>query len=91
MALEIGDKKLSNLRTHIAASFRDMADSATAMNAIAGPDGSVSISAGSEAAFEATLANFETTGRGFSTKFNALQTYCNGGSIPSELTDAPAQ
>jgi len=91
MALEIGDKKLSNLRSHIAASFREMAEASTAMDAIAGPDGAVTLDANSNAESEAIMAKFSTTSQDFGTKFNALQTYCNGGSVPSELTDTPAQ
>ena len=91
MALEIGDKKLSNLRSHIAASFREMAEASSEMDAIAGPEGTVISDNSSGAETQATLAKFEATGRDFSTKFNALQTYCNGGSVPSNLTDVPAQ
>ena len=91
MALEIGDKKLSNLRSHIAASFREMAQASSSMDAIAGPEGTVIIDNSNSAETQAVLAKFEATGQDFSTKFNALQTYCNGGSIPSNLTDTPAQ
>lgn len=90
-ALELGDKKLSNLRSHIVASFQDMAEASMAMDAIAGPDGTVIMDANSSAEAEAVMTKFEASSRNFVTKFNALQTYCNGGTIPSELTDAPAQ
>ena len=91
MALELGDKKLSNLRSHIVASFQDMAEASMAMDASAGPDGTVIMDANSSAEAEAVMTKFEASSRNFVTKFNALQTYCNGGTIPSELTDAPAQ
>lgn len=89
-ALELGDKGVSNLRSHLVANFREMADASTAMNAFAGADGSVTFDSNSSAEVEAVMANFETSGRNFSTTFNALQTYCNGGSAPSELVDTPA-
>lgn len=89
-ALELGDKGVSNLRSHLVANFREMADASAAMNAFAGPDGSVSFDSNSSAEVEAVMASFETSGRDFSTTFNALQTYCNGGSAPSELVDTPA-
>ena len=99
MALELGDKKLSNLRwrspsegrSHIVASFQDMAEASMAMDAIAGPDGTVIMDANSSAEAEAVMTKFEASSRNFVTKFNALQTYCNGGTVPSELIDAPAQ
>ena len=90
-ALELGDKKLSNLRSHLAASFQDMADSSTAIAAVAGPDGSVISDSSTSAEHDALFTKFAAVGTDFNTKFTALQTYCNGGTVPSELTDAPAQ
>lgn len=90
-ALELGDKKLSNLRSHLVASYRKSAEASNAMNSIAGPDGSVVIDASTNASAKAVMTQFETAMQDFGSVMNAAQTYCNGGTAPSNLTDAPAQ
>ena len=90
-ALELGDKKLSNLRSHLVASYRKSAEASTAMDSIAGPDGTVIIDASTDASAQAIMTQFETAMQNFGSVMNAAQTYCNGGSAPSNFTDAPAQ
>lgn len=90
-ALELGDKKLSNLRSHLVASYRKSAEASTAMNSIAGPDGSVIIDASTQASSQAIMTQFETAMKDVGSVTNATQTYCNGGTVASNLTDAPAQ
>ena len=89
-ALELGDKKLSNLRSHLVASYRESGSAAAAMNEIAGEDGSVITDSSTDAAFQATVTKFESSMKDFGSVMNATQTYCNGGTVDSSLTDQPA-
>ena len=90
-ALELGDKKLSNLRSHLVASYRKSAEASNAMNSIAGSDGTVIVDASTQAEYQPIMTQFETASRDFGTVMNATQTYCNGGTAPNNFTDAPAQ
>lgn len=88
-ALELGDKGVSNLRSHLVVNFRDMAQASQGMDSIADEEGYVSSNASTSAEDQAILTAFETTGREFSSTFSALQTYCNGGKVDSALVDQP--
>ena len=85
-ALDLGDKKLSNLRSHLAAAYRAMSVASQEMNAIAGADGFVTSNSGNTE----VIARFEQSSQAFSTVFNTAQTYCNGGDVPPEFTEQPA-
>ncbi|MEO0455799.1 MAG: hypothetical protein AAF152_04350 [Cyanobacteria bacterium P01_A01_bin.114] len=85
-ALKLGDKKLSNLRSHLAAAYRATSTTSREMETISGGEGSVVVNADSAA----VVSRFEETSKEFQSVFNATQSYCSGGSVPSELTSKPA-
>ena len=84
--LELGDKKLSNMRSHLAAAYRSNAVASREMDAIAGADGTVISNTGNND----VVARFEQANQEFSSIFTATQTYCNGGDVPTEYTEQPA-
>lgn len=83
----IRDQSFRNLKAHLTAAYRDMSRSSREMAAIADASGGVTSS---------DPANSEVVGRDraatqrFTTVVNGLQSYCNGGTLPTELTSAPA-
>lgn len=85
-ALELGDKKLSNLRSHLSAAYRSTSAASLEMDTIAGADGTVISDTGNNE----VIARFEQASQEFGTVFNAAQTYCNGGDVPPEFTEQPA-
>ena len=80
-ALDLGDKKLSNLRSHLSAAYRDDAAASREMDAIAGANGTVV----SNPANTEVVSRFEQASQAFGTVFNATQTYCNGGDVPPRI------
>lgn len=83
--LELGDEKLSNIRYHLAAAYRGMAESSLAMASVADSQGGVVGTAETEeivAADRAASQNFVSVA-------NALEAYCLGGDAPAELTSSP--
>lgn len=85
-ALDLGDKKLSNLRSHLAAAYRATSATSLEMDAISGSSGTVT----SSAANNDIIARFEQSDQEFGVVFNAAQAYCNGGDVPPEFTEQPA-
>ncbi|MEO1620555.1 MAG: hypothetical protein AAFU53_05915 [Cyanobacteria bacterium J06632_3] len=89
-ALELGDKGLSNLRSHLVLTFRNMTQDSQSMDSIANGEGYVTTDASTSSENLAVIDAFEASGREYSKMFNAVQTYCNGGKVDSALTDSPA-
>ena len=84
-ALELGDKKLSNLRYHLATAYQDMAQSGLKMAEIADSSGGVTGTPENAPIIQAQ----RTSTQSFMSVTNATQTYCQGGDVPTNLTDNP--
>ena len=85
-ALELGDKKLSNLRSHLSKSLRLSAEATSTVIDVAGPEGVFDDSA----EIEPLITEMSETSQDFQAKIQATQTYCNGGTVSDELTSKPA-
>ncbi|MEO0539654.1 MAG: hypothetical protein AAFZ80_02190 [Cyanobacteria bacterium P01_A01_bin.105] len=85
-ALNLEDKKLSSLRSHLVAAYQAIGQTSREMDAIAGADGTVI----SNTRNREVTARFEQASQAFNTVFKAAQTYCNGGDVPPEFTEQPA-
>ena len=85
-ALDLADDKLSNLRSHLTASYRKSFEASTAMDAVVEQN-----KASQTAELEALFTDFEAVVQEFEVIAEATLTYCNGGTVASELTDAPPQ
>ncbi|WP_233501474.1 hypothetical protein [Acaryochloris thomasi] len=85
-ALKLDDKKLSNLRSHLAQSMREQSQATLQLAQLSGPSGSFDDSPQAQA----VIAQNTAASQSFVSTFNATQSYCKNGTAPEELTSQPA-
>ncbi|MBE9029973.1 hypothetical protein IQ266_09565 [filamentous cyanobacterium LEGE 11480] len=84
--MKLDDRKLSNLRSHMAAGFQKVEKTAEAMAEVADAQGSVLITPQTKPISQQYTAAMQN----LSKVVNASQTYCTSGTAPQELTDKAA-
>ena len=91
VALELGDKNLSSLRSHLAASLRQKAAAARAMATVADDERTITSASERSAAHQKIVLQAVDASETYGGMLYALEVYCNSGQIPQSLAENPLE